>query len=140
MSGLEVLGALASAIGIIDGVLSLSEHLINYIDALKDAPADRKLLSAQLKTMKALLPIARDQLKKMQDDHPQLFKDTKDAFEKILGEYERLLKSIDEELNRAEQRLRKPIWPFKKNGLQATLSSLSQINSYIKEAVDYGAV
>jgi len=137
---MEVIGGIASVIGIIDGVLSISERVINYIDALKEEQPDRTLLSLQLKTMKSLLPIACDHLKKMQDDHPQLFQDTRDAFEKILGEYERLLKSIDEELKKAEQKWRKPLWPFKKNGLQATLLSLSQISSYIKEAVDYGAV
>jgi len=140
MAGLEVIGVVATVVGIIDGVLALSERMINYIDVLKDAPTDRKLLSLQLKTMSALLPIACDQLKKMQQDHPQLFKDAGDALEKIIGEYSRLLKSIDEELRKAKQKWRKPFWPFKRNGLQTTLSSMTQINSYIKEAVDYGVM
>jgi len=130
----------------VESAISLSERLLTYLSEYKGASRDRDLLEKEVKVVADLLPTLRGHIERLlgegsfgDSDSP-----TVAALSAVLTESKMILDDIEKTLRKAKEKMdkimTKLLWPFKKADLEKQIQKLTQIKSYLREAVEYGTM
>ena len=123
----------------ITALLQLTSTVIQYLNAVKGAPEDRRMILSELASVSGMLYVLQDEADKAEkDDRWSSTFRSLDVAEGPLEQFRRALERLSSKLAPAATPLKKLgkaiVWPFQKEEIREILSSIERQKSLLNLA------